>query len=55
MAKEVASFNQSLPSKVKSAFDDKLKELTKQHSIFVVCQPKWHRALVREQPPPGVR
>ena len=21
----------------------------------VVCQPKWHRALVRDQPPPGVR
>lgn len=23
--------------------------------VDVVCQPKWHRALVREQPPPGVR
>ena len=22
---------------------------------YVVCQPKWHKAVVRNQPPPGVR
>jgi hypothetical protein len=34
VAKDVKAFNESLPSTVKAAFDVKLEELAKQHSIF---------------------
>jgi hypothetical protein len=33
-AKDVRAFNEALPAKVKAAFNAKLDELTKQHSIF---------------------
>lgn len=33
-AKDINAFNQALPAKVKAAFEAKLEQLTKQHSIF---------------------